>query len=231
MRVAVMQPYFFPYGGYWRLLTEADQFVIFDCVQFPRRGRVHRSEISPGRWLTLPLQPAPRSALIREMQLSDDAPERMQRQLAACGWANRCDGPFRRAVYDLVSAPAGPLVDYLERGLLLVAEALGAKATILRSSTLGVPDHLRKQDRVIEIARRLGATQYLNSPGGRSLYDEGTFAEAGLALEFLPIYEGRIDTMLGAIFDQPLDAIRADVRQALPGERPIGPSGNQGVDP
>ena len=51
-----MQPYFFPYVGYFGLLAHVDEFVIFDCVQFPRRGRVHRTEVTPAsdgeqRWL------------------------------------------------------------------------------------------------------------------------------------------------------------------------------------
>jgi hypothetical protein len=41
--VAVMQPYFLPYPGYFRLFAAADQVALFDCVQFPRRGWVHRS--------------------------------------------------------------------------------------------------------------------------------------------------------------------------------------------
>ena len=59
MRVAVMQPYFYPYMGYFQLLAAVDLFVVFDSVQFPRRGRVHRCEVPDGlsgaRWLTLPL--------------------------------------------------------------------------------------------------------------------------------------------------------------------------------
>ena len=66
--VAVMQPYFYPYAGYFRLLAAANTFVIFDDVQFPRRGRVHRCEVpGPGRrseWLTLPLAGTPRDVLI-----------------------------------------------------------------------------------------------------------------------------------------------------------------------
>ena len=45
--VALMQPYFFPYAGYFRLFAAVDTFIIYDCVQFPRRGRVHRVEV-PG---------------------------------------------------------------------------------------------------------------------------------------------------------------------------------------
>ena len=218
MRVAIMQPYLFPYGGYWRLLTECDAFVIFDCVQFPRRGRVHRSEIAPGTWLTLPLDPAPRSTLIRDMRFAADARERMARQLARGGWASRCDTQVRRDVLTLLEAPSGSLVDLLEQGLRLVGTAIGARARILRSSSLEVPPELRRQERVIEIAHRLGATHYMNAPGGRALYDAQSFARHGMELEFLPPYEGELRFMLNALFERPIADIAADIRRTgLPG--------------
>ena len=59
MRVTIMQPYFFPYAGYYRLFKESDIFVIYDCVQFPRRGWVHRNKLKNFSndldWLTLPI--------------------------------------------------------------------------------------------------------------------------------------------------------------------------------
>ena len=214
MRVAIMQPYLFPYGGYWRLLTESDTFVIYDCVQFPRRGRVHRSEIAPQKWLTLPLEPAPRSALIRDISFAQDAPSRMSRQMLRLPWMANRDTALRREVFSLLEAPSGRLVDLLEAGLRLMATAIGARVTILRSSTLSVPACFRRQDRVIEIARRLGASHYLNAPGGRSLYDAESFARRGLTLEFLPTYEGELRWMLKALFERPIDAIASDILQA-----------------
>src|SRR5437016_2188558 len=66
--VAIMQPYFLPYAGYFRLFAASDLFVIYDCVQFPRRGWVHRNRLTDARglerWLTLPLEKAPQHVLI-----------------------------------------------------------------------------------------------------------------------------------------------------------------------
>jgi hypothetical protein len=81
-----MQPYFFPYAGYYRLFAVVDEFVIFDCVQFPRRGRVHRRR-SPARgggaeWLTLLLARQPRDVLIRDIAFSPDARQRFDERLA-----------------------------------------------------------------------------------------------------------------------------------------------------
>ena len=89
-RVAVMQPYFFPYGGYFRLFAAVDQFVVFDCVQFPRRGRVHRSQVpGPGggrEWLTLPLARQPRDVRICDLAFASDARDRFDRSLERYPW-------------------------------------------------------------------------------------------------------------------------------------------------
>ena len=87
-RVAVMQPYFFPYAGYFRLLDVVDHFVVFDCVQFPRRGRVHRTQV-PGptggvEWLTLPLASMPREVLIRDLAFAPAARARLDDRLSRC---------------------------------------------------------------------------------------------------------------------------------------------------
>src|SRR5258707_15843607 len=85
LTVAIMQPYFFPYAGYFRLFAASDLFVIYDCVQFPRRGWVHRNRLPDalGResWLTLRLKKAPADVLIRDLQFSEDAAQAMENDL------------------------------------------------------------------------------------------------------------------------------------------------------
>src|SRR6185436_14958299 len=75
--VTIMQPYFIPYAGYFRLFAASDLFVIYDCVQFPRRGWVHRNRLPDAsgaqRWLTLPLESAPQNTLIRDLRFASDA--------------------------------------------------------------------------------------------------------------------------------------------------------------
>src|SRR5882762_7582136 len=82
--VAVMQPYFIPYAGYFRLFAAADLFVVYDCVQFPRRGWVHRNRLPDAdgelRWLTLPLATAPREVTIRDLTFRAGASEALSAQ-------------------------------------------------------------------------------------------------------------------------------------------------------
>lgn len=214
-RVAVMQPYFYPYAGYFRLFAAVDEFVVYDCVQFPRRGRVHRCEV-PGadgsrQWLTLPLARQPREARICELRFADDARVAFDGRLDALPWLAKAEGPAAQALRRQLRAPLESVLDFLEQGLQLAAGIMGFAPRLRRSSSLGIDPALRGQARVIAIARAVGATHYLNPPGGRDLYDAGAFAAAGMALEFLAPYTGEFVQLLPALASQPPERLRADV--------------------
>jgi hypothetical protein len=96
--------------------------------------------------------------------------------------------------------------------LQLVAYRLGRPAwNLCRSSSFDIPQTLRGQDRIIEIARRAGAKRYLNAPGGVDLYDKEKFAMSELELEFLPGYDGPFDSMLGRILAEDPDRLAQDI--------------------
>lgn len=214
-RVAIMQPYFLPYAGYFRLFAGVDEFVLYDCVQFPRRGRVHRTELSTGQhWLTLPLARQSRDVLIRELAFAQDARERFDRMLDGLPWLAQARGPAADSTRALLRAPLGDVTDFLEASLLHVVGVLCLKTSIRRSSAIDIDPALRGQDRIIAIAQAVGASHYLNSPGGRGLYDPLSFAEAGLQLEFLPPYRGPFVHLLPALVTQDPAALRADVLAA-----------------
>ncbi len=233
-RIAVMQPYFFPYAGYFRLLAQADQFVLFDCVQFPRRGRVHRCEV-PGpagaHWLTLPLAAQPRDVRIADLAFADDARARMDSRLAALPWIAAATGTAAASLRAFLHAPLDGVVDYLEDGLRLAAGLLGIDCKFCRSSSLGLPAALRGQDRVLAIASALGASHYLNAPGGRALYDPARFAQAGIALEFLPAWTGPGMQLLPALMqDDPAFIADAIIADSLRAESPApAPSPSPGA--
>lgn len=215
-RVAVMQPYFFPYAGYFRLLHLVDRFVIFDCVQFPRRGRVHRTQVpGPGgalEWLTLPLSSRPRDVLIRDLVFAPAARARFDERLARHAWLANARGETAERLCAYLYGPLESVIDYLEAGLRLVADLLDLDPVFCRSSALGLGPTLRSQERVIAAVKAVGGTHYLNAPGGRDLYDPERFAEAGLTLSFLAPYRGPNTCLLPALLTQPLAAIRADIR-------------------
>ena len=215
--VAVMQPYFVPYAGYFRLFAAADVVALFDCVQFPRRGWVHRNRLRDAagepKWLTLPLAKAPRESEIRAMTFAPDAADRFETDLRRLvpdpppAAAARLLTPLRRV--------GGRLVDYLEESMRATCAELALPFVTVRSSTLGLDPELRGADRVIAVARRLGADVYLNPPGGRALYDEASFSRAGLGLRFLPAWSGSSLSILQRLIDEDPTAIRREILAQL----------------
>ena len=215
--VAIMQPYFIPYAGYFRLFAASDLFVIYDCVQFPRRGWVHRNRLVDAsgaeRWLTLPLAKAPQSVLIRDLRFPPDAAAILADRLRPFPLASRDAGAA--AVIEALREVAGGPVDYLERLLERVVAYLGLSWRVIRSSTLGLAPTLRGPDRILEIARRLGARRYVNAPGGRDLYEPTAFADAGIELTFLPPYAGPSASILTRILQEDRAALARDIRAAV----------------
>ena len=215
MTVAVMQPYLYPYGGYFRLFACADTFVILDDVQFPRRGRVHRCELptrgaSP-RWLTLPLARQPRDVRICDLRFASDARAALDARLRRVGSIGCALGPLARRVRDHLFGPLSTPAAFVEAGLHLVADALRLPARMVRSSELAVDSRLRGQARIIAIAESLGAMRYVNAPGGHVLYDVPTFAAHGIELRFLAPYDGRYRFMLPALLEADAAALRDDI--------------------
>jgi hypothetical protein len=213
--IAVMQPYFIPYAGYFRLFAASDLFVIYDCVQFPRRGWVHRNRIvdqaGTERWLTLPLEKAPRDVLIRDLRFAPDAPVLFEKHLRRFRFfTGKVDGVAK--IFETLRAVQGTPVDYIERVLGEIAGYLALPWNVIRSSSMDLPPSLRGQQRILEIASRLGARRYVNSPGGRSLYDVAAFEHAGIELRFLPEYPGPKTSILSRLFVEDRDDLSRSIR-------------------
>jgi hypothetical protein len=215
-RVAVMQPYFLPYAGYFRLFHEVDEFVVYDCVQFPRRGRVHRTEV-PGpsgavEWLTLPLLRQPREVRIMDLRFAPDARTRFDERLERLPVMRSPTGPAAARVADLLRGPLDDVVGFIESGLGLACELLGLPFRVTRSSALDIDPSVRGQERLLAVAVGRGATTYVNAPGGVALYDADRFRDHDIELRFLAPYEGAYRYLLPALLTVDPVAIAADVR-------------------
>ena len=147
--IAIMQPYFFPYAGYFRLFAAADLFVLYDCVQFPRRGWVHRNRLPDGKgepaWLTLPLARAPHATTIRDLRFPAAAAASLKARMRRFPVlrSERADRPIPRAL--TVFDGASP-VDYLQRGLAEICSLLGLSCEFARSSSLGISPEIHGQE-------------------------------------------------------------------------------------
>lgn len=222
MRIAVMQPYFLPYAGYFRLFAAADLFVVYDCVQFPRRGWVHRNVLQTAtgeaRWLTLPLVKAPREASITDLRYPEDAAALLADRGRSFP-ALSCPAADAATLADLARSPVGRPVDHIEALLAETTRVLDLERPMIRSSSLKLSPDVRGQDRILAIAGHLGATEYVNAPGGRDLYDAGAFAAAGITLRFLAPYAGSMASILDRLNTDGAAQVRAEViAQALANE-------------
>lgn len=215
MRVSIMQPYFYPYAGYYRLFAASDVFVVLDCVQFPRRGWVHRNKLrnSNGelQWLTLPLVKSKRDTTrICDLAFLDDASRLFDDQKRRFPCLNDLESSEPQLYSILTDFSVSP-VTYLVRNIEWVTERLNIERPIVLSSSLDVPDEFRAQDRILEIARRLQATQYINSPGGRDLYDHEVFEASGLSLNFLIDYNGSYESILQRLLSENIVSVEKEI--------------------
>jgi hypothetical protein len=190
MRLAVMQPYFLPYIGYFQLMSAADKFVLLDDVNYINRGWINRNRIAVNEepyWLTLPLAGASQNRLINEIEIVDDpmwkkkATRTVELSYRSADFANQVLPLFS----DILKEARGLLSIFLFGQLRRVADHIGMDVEIVPTSTIYPKEDRTGQDRILDICRREGATSYVNLPGGRSLYDPQMFAEAGVELLFV----------------------------------------------
>lgn len=213
--VAVMQPYFLPYAGYFRLFAAADRVALFDCVQFPRRGWVHRNRLpsasGDAAWLTLPLQRAPVDTSIGDLRFPDDAAARLRTAFQRFPVLRDCRHPLCDAMLRL----DGTVCDYLERLLELCCRTLELPFRTVRTSTLRLDPSLHGQARVLAAAQALGATRYINLEGGRELYDGAAFTRENIELRFLPEWQGSRWSILQRILTESPAAIGHEIRSQI----------------
>jgi hypothetical protein len=213
--IAVMQPYFLPYAGYFRLFAAADTVALFDCVQFPRRGWVHRNRLpdtagNPA-WLTLPIARAPRETPISALRFASDADTRFAAQCARFPDLQKTGHPLLDVMQTTLQ-PAGNVADYLERLLKDCCRMLGLSFDIVRTSTLPIAPDLRGQDRVLAIAETIGAERYVNLEGGGVLYDPAVFAEHGMELRILEPWDGSRWSILHRLLTEPPEDVAREIR-------------------
>lgn len=216
---AIMQPYFAPYAGYFRLFAASDLFLIYDCVQFPRRGWVHRNRLPDGngvpQWLTLPLRKATREVAIHDLAFADDAAPRFEAE--ARRFPSLRPGSLPDALESALTDFSVPPVDYIARLLERCTSLLGLPFRVVRSSSLGIDPGIRGQDRILELLRVVGATRYVNAPGGRELYDAEAFRAHGVQLQFLPPHAGPSWSILHRLAMDPATVIADEIRRcAMP---------------
>lgn len=218
VRIAIMQPYFLPYAGYFRLMAGVDAFVVLDDVQFPRGGWVHRNKLArmdgPPAWLTMPLMAMPTHTPIRDMRFHARAGEFWHERLRRFPACTQPNPTTLRIVEELTDTGPGP-ADSIVRLLRITADLLGYRPAFIQASELAIPASLGRTRKLIAICQLLGATSYINAPNGRDLYAPADFAARGIRLEFLPVYQGNPLSILQRLHDESVSTICREIEANL----------------
>jgi hypothetical protein len=189
LTVAIMQPYFLPYIGYFQLIHATDTFVVYDNIEYTKKGWINRNRLlknGADELFTIPLKKDSDYAHIRQRTLSPDM--RRDKILNNMREAYR-HAPYFPDVDPLIQSILGceeiNLFAYLHNSIREVCRYLGIATPLLVSSQLEADHSLKSQDRVIAICKALHATHYINPIGGLSLYSSKDFATDGIKLSFL----------------------------------------------
>jgi hypothetical protein len=186
--VAIMQPYFFPYIGYFQLLNAADVFVFYDDVKYIKNGWINRNRVllrGNPCWLTLPLVKASSALSIRERSYHADSIDAIRQRLSECYQ----DAPHYTDTFDdistLLAFDETNVAAFNINALQGIVNRLKVRTRCILSSSIDQDRTLNGQARVIDLCRKLGATRYVNAIGGVELYSTTDFQKAGIELQFL----------------------------------------------
>lgn len=201
MNVGVMQPYFFPYIGYFQMMSEVDVWVIFDDIQFVNKGWVNRNRVlhpEPNKewqYITLSIDRRDRFKKINQIKIKDESWKQSLFGKLSC---YRKSAPYYfetiRFLDDSLEETEGNfLLEVLESTLKNTANFLSISPKFYRQSDF--PDFSHRIEHpgqwALEISKYLGATRYLNPVSGASIFDKSEFEEAGIDLSF---FKPRIDS-------------------------------------
>jgi len=185
-----MQPYLFPYIGYFQLMHAVDRFIILDDVNYIRGGWINRNRIlvnDAASLFTVPLRHASQNARINDLQIADqgDWPAKLLKKISLA----YARAPNFDAVYPVVERivlhPVRALAAYITNSLRELHAHLQLPGKLLVASEAHPNPGLKGEQRILDLCRRESAGLYVNPMGGGALYSASRFAAAGVTLRFL----------------------------------------------
>lgn len=190
MKLAIMQPYFFPYIGYYQLVARSDLFVLYDDVNFIKGGWVNRNRLiisGAVKYFTLPLTNASSFIKINEINVSSN-PKDFKKILDSIRFSYS-KSPYFNEIFPLIES----IINSNETNLSKIAtKSIQEISSLLRLKTKFVVSskrydnaHLSSINRVLDICEQEEADVYVNLPGGKTLYDDESFNKKNITLEFI----------------------------------------------
>lgn len=187
MKLAVMQPYLFPYIGYFQLIYAADLFLIYDDVAYIKQGYINRNSIlsqNDTARFTVPVPGASSNKLISSLTFSADVAKVIKTINQSYSKAPYFDNvfPIIRGVLELNDRSISSVC---QKSYEDIFSYLGLEKRFKKTSELEYDRSASARDRLIELCQQFDADCYINAPGGRSLYAKPDFAEKGIDLRFI----------------------------------------------
>jgi hypothetical protein len=187
MKLAVMQPYFLPYIGYFQMINAVDKFVFYDDVTYIKNGWINRNRVKGGTIFTIPLKNQSSNRLIRNTEVL---------------WSSRFINKFLKTIQQTYSkspyfSEVFPIVEDIINSQPNTISELAIDSVIKFSDYMGIDtefkvssevEYLKGEDKVINlinICNQENTNHYINPIGGQSLYDKATFKSLGITLNFI----------------------------------------------
>lgn len=201
-KVAIMQPYFLPYLGYFSLIKHTDEFILFDTVQFIRHGWIERNRIlkQDEGWVYVkaPLMKASRETNIKDMYI--DNSQDWQAKIKAQLQSYKKTAPFYHAtiavVDEIFDRQYETITELNMRALEVICSYLKIENTIYIFSKMNlVIEEANEPDEwALNICKKLdGVNEYWNPPGGQEFFDRTKYEYAGITLKFQSVSLGSYD--------------------------------------
>jgi hypothetical protein len=196
MKLAIMQPYFFPYIGYFQLLANCDKFIFFDIVKYNKRSWMARNRIMHPRklldfqYVGVPIIKSNNQVLINDVKINQSINWK-QKIIGQLTVYKSLKAPFYEDVImlvnDIFSKDFNELFELNVYAISAIFDYLGINFEYDIASELNLSFDSVKEpgDWALFISSELGATEYVNPCGGYDIFDDNLFNKNSIKLSFI----------------------------------------------
>ncbi len=192
MKIAIMQPYIFPYIGYFQLIASVDKFVFYDDVSFIKKGWINKNRIlvnGSDFAFSIPIESISQNKLISETYIKNDLYISWCNKFFQTLEFNYKKAPQFENVYGVIRDTFNSKHDTISSlaisSIVNVLNFLSIEKKIIHSSKDYQNNDLTRDQRLIDICKKEQAYYYINSIGGKELYSKDEFLQQGIRLDFL----------------------------------------------
>jgi len=184
-KVAVIQPNYIPWKGYFDIIHDVDTFIFYDDVQYTKNDWRNRNIIRGPTgtfWLTIPIPKSSVNLMINQVQIVDSRWQKKHLMALKAGYSNSqyFDEQFEliNSIYDEMTWSNLSSLD--EYCITTISKILGMKVEFLKSSDFILKGD--KKNRLMDLLQQVGADEYVSGPLGRGYLEEKQFESEGIKL-------------------------------------------------